>query len=184
MLMGMALYTWGILTAQQSSDVYQKMLFIGLPVGILLAGGGVWWNASANWAAVQTLFLGRIPNLLATPLIAGGYIAIVMLWSRTKLFEGVKDRLAATGRMALTNYIGQSLIGTFIFYGFGLGLFGLPNRLMLIPVIVVIWALQLWLSPMWLRHFKYGPLEWAWRSLSYWQWQPLRRPVPVANASG
>ena len=82
-------------------------------------------------------------------------------------------RLAATGRMALTNYIGQSVIGTFIFYGFGLGLYGSVDRLMLWAFILGIWAFQLWVSPIWLERFKYGPLEWAWRSLSYFKLQPI-----------
>ena len=177
MLMGMALYSWGVLTGHSSKQFYKRLILIGLPIGVVLASLGVWWNSSTAWSAVQSMFIGRLPNLIATPLVAGGYIALVMLWSQNTVLIGLQDRLAATGRMALTNYIGQSIIGTFIFYGFGLGLFGSFNRLMLLPVIVVIWLIQLWLSPIWLKHFRYGPLEWAWRSLSYRKLQPIRRWV-------
>ena len=175
MLIGMALYTWGILTAQASDHFYRKLLTIALPSGVLLAAVGVYWNSSVDWHVSQTISFGLVPNLVATPLIASGYIGLIMLWSRTSRWEGLQTRLAATGRMALTNYIAQSLLGTFIFYGFGLGLFGSLNRIMLLPIVLAVWALQLWLSPLWLRHYRYGPLEWLWRSLSYWQIQPLRR---------
>ena len=127
--------------------------------------------------------MGRIPNLLATPLVVFGYVGLIMLWSRTPLWAGLQARLAATGRMALTNYIGQSLLGTFVFYGFGLGLFGSVNRIGQLGVVLLIWLLQLWLSPIWLRHFRYGPLEWAWRSLSHFRLQPLRRAA-VAQKVG
>lgn len=175
MLIGMALYTWGVVTGAKSEQFYKRLFRVGLTMGIGLAGFGVWWNSSAEWEAVQAMFIGRLPNLLATPFFAGAYIALIMRWSRSHVWQTLQQRLAATGRMALTNYIGQSIIGTFIFYGFGLGLFGTVNRLMLLPIIVVIWSFQLWFSPIWLRHFRYGPLEWGWRSLSYWKLQPLRR---------
>ncbi|MFK7802049.1 MAG: DUF418 domain-containing protein [Anaerolineae bacterium] len=180
MLIGMALYSWGVVTAQQSDYFYKRLLIIGLLVGVPLAGVGVWWNSSADWSAVQVMFMGRLPNLLATPLVAGAYIGLIMLWSRSSLWRNLQNRLAATGRMALTNYIMHSLIGTFIFYGFGLGLFGSLNRVMLLPIIVAIWLFQLWLSPFWLHYFRFGPLEWMWRSLSYWELQPLRHSVKTA----
>ncbi len=174
MLIGMAAYTSGIVTAQRTDRFYKRMIVLGL-LGIALAAAGVWWNSAAAWAAAQMMFLGRLPNLLATPLIAGGYIGIIMLWSRSTVWAGLQTRLAAVGRTALSNYIAHSVIGTFIFYGFGLGLFGALNRWQLLPIVVAIWAVQLWLSPLWLRYFRYGLLEWGWRSLSYWRVQPLFR---------
>lgn len=180
MLVGMALYSWGVLTAQRDDQLYRRML-LGLPAGIVIAALGVWWNFSAEFTLTQGAFTGRIPNLIATPLVALGYIGLIMLWSRSERGKGMQQRLAATGRTALTNYIGQSMIGTAIFYGFGLGLFGSVNRAALLLVVMLIWAVQLAISPIWLRHFRYGPLEWLWRSLSYWQVQPLRRQANLTR---
>jgi uncharacterized protein len=103
-----------------------------------------------------------------------------MLWSQSNWLAGLRGRLAAVGRMALSNYIGQSLIGTFIFYGWGLGLFGTFSRVQQFALILLIWAAQIGFSTWWLRRFQYGPLEWVWRVLSHWHWQPLRKKEMAA----
>ncbi len=84
-------------------------------------------------------------------------------------------RLAAVGRMAFSNYLAQSLICTTIFYGHGLGLFGSVDRVTQALVVIGIWVLQLAVSPWWLARFRFGPCEWAWRSLTYGKRQPMRR---------
>jgi uncharacterized protein len=76
--------------------------------------------------------------------------------------------------MALTNYLMQSLICTTLFYGYGAGLYGKLQRYELYYVVVGVWVLQLLLSSLWLRYFRFGPMEWLWRSLTYTTWQPLR----------
>jgi uncharacterized protein len=75
--------------------------------------------------------------------------------------------------MAFSNYIMQTLICSAIFYGNGFGLFGGVSRAHQILIVVAIWAIQLVISPWWLRRFRYGPLEWLWRSLTYWRRMPL-----------
>ncbi|MCZ6746699.1 MAG: DUF418 domain-containing protein, partial [Acidobacteria bacterium] len=82
---------------------------------------------------------------------------------------------AAVGRMALSNYVSHSLICAFIFYGFGLGLYGDLQRYQLYYVVVAIWAFQLIASPLWLRYFRFGPLDWIWRWLTYLERPVLRR---------
>ena len=77
--------------------------------------------------------------------------------------------------MALTNYLMQSVICTLVFYGHGLGLFGRVPRTSQLAIVGALWALQLTVSPLWLRQFRFGPLEWLWRSLTYWRLQPMRR---------
>jgi uncharacterized protein len=77
--------------------------------------------------------------------------------------------------MAFTNYILQTVICTFIFYGHGLGLFGTVSRVQQIAIVFAVWLLQLVVSPLWLRSLQFGPLEWLWRSLTYRQFAPLRR---------
>ena len=82
--------------------------------------------------------------------------------------------MAYAGRMAFSNYILTSLICTTIFEGYGFGLFGKLQRYQLYGIVVLVWAVILIISPIWLRHFRFGPLEWAWRSLTYWKKQPFR----------
>ena len=77
--------------------------------------------------------------------------------------------------MALTNYLTQTILCTFVFYGHGLGWFQQTDRLGQMLVVLSVWLLQLIWSPIWLRHFRFGPFEWLWRSLTYAQLQPLRR---------
>ncbi|WNH52905.1 DUF418 domain-containing protein [Stenotrophomonas oahuensis] len=83
--------------------------------------------------------------------------------------------LAPIGRMALTQYILQSLVGTWVFYGYGLGAFESLPRLWQIPFALVLFALQVLFAHAWLRHFRFGPLEWVWRAMTYRRWPPLRR---------
>jgi uncharacterized protein len=87
----------------------------------------------------------------------------------------VRRALASVGRMALTNYLTQSLIGAFIFCGWGLGYFGEFSRSGLVPIVLGVWALQLIISPLWLSRFRFGPMEWLWRSLTYWKPAAMRR---------
>jgi uncharacterized protein len=102
-----------------------------------------------------------------------------MLLSRAAAWVWLARRLAAVGRTAFSNYIFHTLICTTIFYGHGFGLFGQVERAGQFVIVVVIWVLQLIISPLWLRYFIFGPLEWVWRSLTYWQWEPFRRQQSI-----
>jgi uncharacterized protein len=92
-------------------------------------------------------------------------------------------RLAAVGRMALTNYLAQTLICTFIFFGWGLGYFARVERKWLPLFVIGVWLLQLLWSPWWLARFHFGPLEWLWRSLTYARRQPFSRSALSAGMS-
>ncbi|MCP5099126.1 MAG: DUF418 domain-containing protein [Chloroflexi bacterium] len=185
MLIGMAFYSWGILLGKRSEAFYKKMAAFGFGLGIPVAMFGLFQLIARDWDALYASSYGLIPNHIATPLIASGYIALIMLWSRSSTFNKLRTRFAAAGRMALTNYISQSFISTFIFYGFGFGLFGYLDRVQQFMVILFIWAVQLMFSSWWLSYFQYGPLEWGWRTLSRWEWQPLwkKKITQVSGAS-
>ena len=92
-----------------------------------------------------------------------------------KCYAKILSKFAPYGRMALTNYVFQSIIFTFILFGWGLGLIGELRQVYTFLIALVFIALQMLLSKWWLKHFKYGPLEWLWRSGTYFKWQPLRR---------
>ena len=133
-----------------------------------VAAGGM---PSADAMLAMTL------HLAGSPLLALAYLAVVVLalqhgaaWLRA---------LAPAGRMALTNYLGQSVIGTLVFYGYGLGLWGEVSRAWQVLGVVVVFALQLAFSRWWLARFRLGPLEWLWRAFTYWQWPGARAVAAV-----
>jgi len=105
---------------------------------------------------------------------AFGYIALLLLIIKSGMLRGVTATLASVGQMAFSNYILTSLICTALFEGYGAGLFGKLQRFELYAVVLFVWLVILVISPIWLRHFRFGPLEWVWRSLTYWKRQPFR----------
>jgi uncharacterized protein len=127
------------------------------------------------------MFYGPQLNYWGSILVAFGYVGMVMLLTQAARRGILIRALAATGRMAFTNYIMQTLICTAIFYGHGLGLYARMERREQILVVFAIWILQLVVSSIWLRHFRFGPLEWLWRSLTYRRMQPMRITSGEAN---
>jgi len=175
MLIGMALFKTGVLTGQRSSRFYRLMLGIGLLIGVPVIILGIRYNTMVEWDMARAWFTGGLFNAWGSLGIIAAYVGLIMLLVRSTVLPGLQSRLATVGRMAFTNYLGQTLICTLIFYGHGLGLFCKMERWQQMLIVLAIWALQLWLSPLWLRYFRFGPMEWAWRSLTYWQLQPMRR---------
>jgi len=98
--------------------------------------------------------------------------------------SGLRKALAAVGQMALTNYLLHSIAASVLFLGWGFGLAGRFDYAEQLLVVVAIWVVQLALSPVWLAHYRFGPAEWLWRSLTYWQRQPLRREAQRAPSLG
>ena len=92
-----------------------------------------------------------------------------------KLLSPGATIFAPVGRMALTNYVSQSIICTFIFYGTGLGLGGQIGPAIYFPIGIVVYCTQMVFSRYWLKYFQFGPLEWLWRILTYGQWLSLIR---------
>ena len=174
MLIGMAFYKWGILTAEKSKRFYQRMLVVGLLVGLPTVILGVIYNFAANWSLEYSMFLGWQYNYWGSLFVAGGFIAAVMLICKSKPNGRLSLSMAAVGRTALSNYLLQTLICTFIFYGHGLALFTKVERARLILIMFGIWIAQLLVSSLWLKYFRFGPAEWLWRSLTYMQIQPMR----------
>ncbi len=173
MLLGMALFKWGVLTNDRSTRFYGWLIVGGAISGLAMILTGVWYIEANEWAAEAALFWRQFNYWGSIPL-AGAYIGIVMLYSRWHPSGILTHGLAAVGRTAFSNYILQSVLATSIFYGHGLGLFGHVTRVELLGIVVAIWAVQLVLSVVWLRYFRYGPLEWLWRVLTYETRQPLR----------
>ncbi|WP_445385060.1 DUF418 domain-containing protein [Robiginitalea sp. IMCC44478] len=124
-----------------------------------------------SWKAMFALTAMDLSNLGMTALIVCSF---VLLFTHSRLSKFLNS-FAAYGRMALTNYVAQSLLGTFIFYGWGLGyLTSIRNSYVFLIALLII-GLQMGLSKVWLQRFYYGPLEWAWRSLTFFRAYPMKR---------
>ncbi|MFQ5741629.1 MAG: DUF418 domain-containing protein [Acidobacteriota bacterium] len=115
-------------------------------------------------------------------MVSLGWVGVVMLVCQRPALAALTRPFAAVGQMAFTNYLLHTVICTTIFYGYGFGLFGQVERVGQITIVGAVWVLQLIVSPLWLRYFRFGPLEWLWRSLTYRARQPLRREPTATPA--
>lgn len=176
MLVGMAFYSWGIVTAQRTLRFYRWLAAGGLIVGLPIAAFGLWRHYVHDWEITYGLFAGLVYNHLATPLLVFAYLGIIMTIHLEGRMHRLRSGLCAIGRMAFTNYIGQSLICTSLFYGYGLALFGQLDRLQLLALVCAIWAFQFYFSLWWLSRFHHGPLEWLWRALTYFRLPRFKAP--------
>jgi uncharacterized protein len=140
---------------------------------------------ASEMADLSSLLAGLwpIPTLIAGPVLSYGYLALFVTLTRTDAWRRRLQPLAAAGRMALSNYITQSIICTLIFYSYGLGLFGQVGAFVGLVISVTIWLVQLGVSVVWLKRFRYGPLEWAWRSLTYGKRQTMALPASRPSAA-
>jgi len=175
MLLGMALFARDVFSATRSRRFYATLIIVGFGVGFPLAAYGIYDHVVHDWEIVRGMGVGSLFNYFGSLFAAFGWIGVVMLVCRGEALPGIRHRLAAVGQMAFTNYIAQSVICTTIYNGHGLGLFGQVDRVWQQLLSVAIFAFQMWYSPLWLERFRFGPLEWLWRSLTYWQRQPFRR---------
>jgi uncharacterized protein len=182
MLLGMALLKYGVLTGAASRRVYTTMLLVGYAIGLavnLFETSNLTrdeFSVAALIKSYLTYDLGRIPMTL-------GHVGLIGLLYRMSPQSAAMRTFSAAGQMALTNYLTQSVICMFLFTGAGLAMFGHLERYELYYVVAAIWIVQLIWSPLWLRHFRFGPAEWVWRSLTYWQRQPMRHEVTSVSPS-
>jgi uncharacterized protein len=145
---------------------------IGLPSALLVAFGYFRLN---GFQGIAMLFFNQG---FAGPVLAAGYIATIVLALRGARWRTVLAPLASVGRMALTNYLAQSLICALLFNGYGLGLIGQVGPLASGAIAAGVFALQIAVSRIWLSRFAFGPLEWLWRSITYGALQPITHGAP------
>ena len=173
MLIGVALYRTGVITGACSREFYRRVAASGLGIGLPLSIGGFAWMAVTEFFP-DVAIVGAVPNTLATLPLALAYLSLIALWNlRTQ--TALHRRIHAVGRMALTNYLPQTILGVIVLRT----LFDPSelNRSWVLMLIVAVWALQLAWSQAWLSRFRYGPFEWLWRCATYRKWQPLRSPA-------
>lgn len=175
---GLGLYRTGFLTGERRPRTYRLLVVAGvlaalayIPlVRVIIASG---------FDPVLMTFTNQI-SLVLRPFITLAYTSALILVLRAGTLTWLTDRLEAAGRMAFSNYLGTTLVTTTLFYGYGLGLFGRLSRAELYVVVALVWLLILAWSQPWLARFRYGPLEWLWRSLARGAPQPMRKRV-IAN---
>jgi len=181
MLIGMAGYRSGYLTGEWGDARYRRIALILIPLGLAAGAAVVAYDIGSRFYSVGLFGAFVVADTPFITLMALGYAALIILLSRS---EGwLFGRFAAAGRCAFTNYLGTSLIATFIFYGWGLGLYGSVSRAQSWLLVPLVWLVMLAWSKPWLDRFHYGPFEWAWRSLSRGKLQPMRKeraaPLPA-----
>ncbi|RNC90079.1 MAG: DUF418 domain-containing protein [Allomuricauda sp.] len=124
-----------------------------------------------SWAPMFGLTFYDLMNLGMTAII----VSVFVILYKKKGAGSFLEKFIPYGKMALTNYVFQSIVGTFIFFGWGLGyITKIPSSIAFVIAIAVILA-QMWLSKIWLNYFNYGPLEWVWRSATFFKWYPLKK---------
>ncbi len=175
MFLGMGLMKSGFFKAEMQTRTYVIWLITAYIVGLSLVWVGMQENLANDFDFVHHLMLSSQLNAVGSVFMAIGHVSLLILIYKMGWLTGFLKRLQAVGRMAFSNYIFHTLVFTTIFYaGLGFGLFMEFNRSTLIFFVIAMWIVQLIVSPIWLKHFRYGPLEWLWRSLTYWKRQPMK----------
>lgn len=171
---GILFFRNGFLTGEWSRRRYLTVIALGYGIGVPVM----------MILTQQILFSGFDPatvagadatSLLPRPFVALAHASMVILLIKSGWLTALMARIEAAGRMALSNYLGTSIVATTLFYGYGLCLFASLSRAQLYGVVLLIWLLILLWSKPWLERFHYGPAEWLWRSLAKWQWQAFRK---------
>lgn len=175
MMIGMAMKKNGFITGEWDTPIYILWARKLVPGGLIASAALAGYLVAVDYDLIDSLavFLAwsAIPRLMLTV----GYAALLILLIGRISHQKFIKRVAATGQAAFTNYLGTSILMTTLFYGYGFGFFGHVSRIALWPVVFAMWALMLlWAQP-WLTRYRYGPLEWLWRSLARGGLQRMKR---------
>lgn len=164
MLIGLALYRFGFISGHLSCRSYRNVALLATPAGMVLSFIGLWFNQHQHWQFPEYFFKNTLWNYWGSVLTACGYIALLAYISKRAWLKHCRDYLGLVGRMALSNYLLQSLLCTFWFYG--LGFYANTQISGAVITIMVIWAIQLYGSKRWMERYSSGPVELLWRKLS------------------
>ena len=171
MLIGVALFRMGTLNGTREVELDRRMARVGLGIGLPLATLALSMIALSDFDP-RWFLPSHALNTVATIPVVLGYVGVISVWNRRGDSE-LHERVRAVGRMALTNYLTQTLLGVLVLAN----LFDADDTTRTIGLVFVllVWALQVAWSKPWLEHFRFGPFEWAWRVLTYRRFQPIRR---------
>ena len=167
MLIGMALFKWRVLDGSRSTRFCWSLMLGGFASGLLLNGWEVRQAFVYDFNPLHYFSYFQWSYHLGRLAMGIGYIGLILLWCRSSYARRLRAGIADVGRMALSNYLGQSLLGLFLFTGAGLALVGELERWQLYPIVLGIWVVQYLFSRWWMDRYRYGPLEGLWRRLTY-----------------
>ena len=181
MFLGMALFSIGFFSSRFSSSKYLVIAVVAIIIGVALAWFRIHFQQLKITDYASYIEKQPLPYDMFFPIerivLATGY-ASLLLWlvrMNWKLFSWIWKALAAAGQMALTNYILQTIICTFFFYGYGFGYFGRLQQWELYFFVAEVVLVQIVFSVLWLRYYTMGPVEWLWRCLVYRKWLPNKK---------
>ena len=176
MLLGMALGKWGVFFGQRSMRWYVVAALFGFAIAAPIAHGisRLWVADSFSEVPVPSDLVWTVTAIPVRVAVGLAWASTLVVIVRTGAARRLCAGLAATGRMAFSCYLLQSVFATLLFYGYGLARFGQYSRAQLALIALIVWLVLIAFSVFWLRRYRYGPAEWLWRTLSYWSWQPLR----------
>lgn len=169
--------------AAEKADFWRRLQWwtLGLGLGSGLLSVAIGRMLTTRGPSPLGALAGFLFDLCRPTLMLFYVSTVVRLWLRRPDARWIAP-VAAAGRMPLTNYVMQSVLGTFVFYGHGLGLYGKMPPLAMYAIAAAIWGVEVVWSLWWQRHFLFGPGEWLWRVLTYGRRLPIRRSRPVVAA--
>lgn len=178
MLFGLAAAKSGLFTdLPRYKPLFIRALKIGLPVG--LAGNIFYALVVRSDIDNPLVWMGVSVVFICAPLLTSAYVSALVLGSATRFGAGLIAVLAPVGRMALSNYVLQSVVMGVIFFGYGFKLHGEVGPFTVMMIALAIFAAQVLLSALWMSRHSYGPLEWLLRGFTYWQRPAWRKPSPL-----
>lgn len=179
-LLGLAAGRRGVLARpQEHARLWRRLLLAGTVVG--LPGGLVsaLLTATGDHSAAQET-LGVALGFATAPFLTGAYVALAARWTNRRALAVLEP----AGRMSLTGYLGESILLSAIFCGWGLGLFGQLSAFPAALVAIAVWLALDVFATLWLARHRYGPFEWLLRAWSYRTWPPMRRHRPTEHPTG
>lgn len=179
MLLGMGLYKLGFLSANRSSSFYSGVALAGYAVTAILVLLGINKMQENGFSTTSVVFWMYLPYGVEQLTGTLANIAVILLAIRAGLFPAALNVLKSVGQTAFSNYIFTSVVCQWVFVWGPFGLYGELEYYQQVYVVLGVWALNLLASSLWLQRFNFGPLEWGWRSLTYWEKQPLSRAAAV-----
>jgi uncharacterized protein len=178
MMIGMSLFKLGVLTLEAKTRTYLAMMAGGYAIGFPLNIFEANWVMSHGFTSLA-YHQANITYDFARLAQTTGHLGLLGLFLKSGGFSWFRRSMAAVGRMALTNYLTHSLVALIIFVL--LGYWGQLARHELYYIVFAVWAVQIVVSPIWLKHFHFGPVEWLWRYLTYGKAPPFRKEAPISN---
>jgi uncharacterized protein len=183
MFLGMAFFKSGVLMGDAPAKVYWWLCIVGLSIGLTLSYLRLHPYFLYKFNPFEYQKHGGFQDYQISRMFRSlGAFGLIMLMYKSGWFKWLFTLTRPVGQMAFTNYLLQSFMCGLFFYGIGFGMYGKLQRYEIYYVVAAVWAIEIIWSHIWLKYFRFGPLEWLWRSLTYWKKQPFKKVKKVEPA--